>query len=157
MFSLSWLSQVGNYDLDIHSKFEVSKFNNCHVFFGKNRCLGTSYFQDFNYNLNGEESIILRNLGNYNYIIAVNDYNTYKNNTNYFSDSNAIVNVYNKDYKEPYFTLNIPNNYVEDILGNRNNKYKWWLLFCIDGRVGMKSMKTINKLMEYEPKYSDCN
>lgn len=156
MFSLSWLTREGNFDLDLHSKFEVSKFNNCHVYFGKNRCLGTSFTQDYNSVYQGKESIIVRNLGNYNYIIAVNDYRVNRNNTRSFYDSNAIVSVYNKDYREPYFTLDIPNNYVEDILGTRKN-FEWWLAFCFDGKAGMKTLKYVNKLLDYEPNWEDCS
>lgn len=161
-FTLTWGVDDPK-DLDLHAIFDVSSTTKCHVFFGKPYCLGTSLKRDvFEGGSKGSESIIIDSLGNYKYMIFVgNFYGTQileSNNTNSIVTtnsinlSNAAVFMYSANFQEPVFSIEIP--YIP--AGVNVKQKNWWLVLCFDGSLGMKSLIRINKLLENEPKFTDC-
>ena len=61
-------------------------------------------------------------------------------------------------------TIDVPNTNSKDNLlkdSDKENtaadaKFDWWHVFCLDGYKGLKSLKTINKLTEKNPKHTYC-
>ncbi len=161
-FTLTW--GVDNpKDLDLHAIFDVSSTTSCHVFFGKPYCLGTSLNQDVTEGgSKGSESILIDSLGNYKYMIFVgNFYGSHLINsnstglvqsTNSINLSNAAVLMYSANFQEPIFSIEIP--YVPAVTNVKQKN--WWLVLCFDGSLGMKSLIRVNKLLEKEPKFTDC-
>ena len=68
-------------------------------------------------------------------------------------ESLSSIKIFAPVYWTPITIVNIPWNSFAS--GNANN-YKYWAAFCINGKEGLKSLKTINKLFTDEPDISIC-
>ena len=68
-------------------------------------------------------------------------------------ESLSSIKIFAPVYWTPITIVNVPWNSFAS--GNANN-YKYWAAFCINGKEGLKSLKTINKLFTDEPDISIC-
>jgi len=181
-FVLSWLEAPR--DLDIHLMIKTGKFSKCEVFFAKPECSGA--ILDANNYLGGTkgvETVTINTLGNFNYSIVAHKYtkNPDSEDKNIIDDapvllpeeenfnnipdidfkySKAKISVYVPGFKRAIKDIYIPDftnektiiNYKDDIVGN----YDWWLGFCLDGKLGLNSLLTVNKFTVKRPEYSTC-
>jgi hypothetical protein len=175
-FVLAWPDAPA--DLDLHAIFKISRLSKCEVFFGKKICGGVDLDVD---NLrggkNGVETITIRDLGQYVYTFAVHRYldntngiskgenpiadsPTSPNSTNSnipripLKDSKATVSVYVGGFKGPVHVLEIP-SVITDANADPQN-YNWWTAFCLDGKVGMRSLTALDELSANKPNYTKC-
>ena len=63
-------------------------------------------------------------------------------------ESNGTVSIYVNGYKKEVFTVNVNDS--------KNNKGEWWVVFCLDGKRGISSLRTINEFYEEQPNFSFC-
>lgn len=182
-FVLSWPNAPK--DLDIHSIFKVSRYTQCEVYFGERECLGMTLDTDnLKGGKNGVETITIDTLGNYIYIFVVNKYfdvsdgetaagdnfinqeetskTTPINNSipNIpLSQSKATLSIYTSEFKGPLHVANVPTFNQENLLdpGKEDSSYIWWIAFCMDGSVGIDSLKTVNLLSTEKPPKTYCD
>ena len=64
-------------------------------------------------------------------------------------ESEATVKIYTKGYRREIYEVK-----VEE--GDLKSEGEWWVAFCLDGRKGISSIKTINKFYKEEPTYKLC-
>lgn len=74
------------------------------------------------------------------------------------SDSNAKISVYVHGFKAAIVTLIVPNKFQAqtDDMNFDTNNYNWWTALCLNGKVGIDSLKVLNKLTINKPSYLDC-
>lgn len=93
------------------------------------------------------------------------NYNKHKHYETYYTPLNkseAFINVYSPHYQLPILTVNIPSkidesNILDDKLEDNNTIFKWWNVFCLDGRKGLSSLTVINKFSKNKPsEYNVC-
>jgi hypothetical protein len=167
-FVLSWESSPK--DLDIHTIFQVSRFQLCGVYFAMKQCVGTVLDSDNNNGgPNGVETITISPLGNYIYTIAVNKYIEALDPSVpvQWSDialnkSKAKVAIFAPNYMDAIKIVTVP-MIVDDSTvygGMENNSpesFEWWMIVCFDGSIGVDSIVTVNKFKYVKPTYKDCS
>lgn len=183
-FVLSWIEAPR--DLDFHILFKTGKFSKCEVFFAKTECSGANLDAN-NYlgGSKGVETVTLNTIGNFNYSIVVHKYNGKKaenadenrvkdapvllpaeeESRNIpdikLSESQAKVSVYADGYKRAIKELEIPynveNNYLDEGKDKGAANHDWWLAFCLDGKAGLQSLLSANKVSASKPDYNSCN
>jgi hypothetical protein len=75
------------------------------------------------------------------------------------AESNAKISIFVNGFKNAIREITIPINVEANLLleSDKNNKYyDWWVPFCLNGSVGMESLKVINKLTSQIPKEAYC-
>jgi hypothetical protein len=177
---LTW--NKGPNDLDLNSKFQISKDYCCKIFFGNKNCGEVFYFHDNK--LGGEkaiEKIIIKKFSKFLYLFYVSKYNdiakTYAKNENKIEeinnvdlenyiegkendidliDSYANIKVYNGYYYVPIINIDIPQILFNDNINNEKENYKYWIAFCINGNKGINSLKVVNKMSKEEPDVNIC-
>ena len=177
---LTWYK--GPNDLDLNSKFQISKDYYCKIFFGNKNCGEVFYFHDNK--LGGEkaiEKIIIKRFSKFLYLFYVSKYNdiakTYAKNEykieeinnidkeNYIEgkendidliDSYANIKVYNGYYYVPIINIDIPQILFNENINNEKENYKYWIAFCINGNKGINSLKVVNKMSKEEPDVNIC-
>lgn len=165
-------------DLNLFSFFKASDKDQCEVFFGKKNCQFTVLNnENYNNGTQGSQVITIEKLGNYTYTFAVkkfvvNDdpiarkeikapgaegeapkevFPEFMRNEKGESDlpeSNATVSIYVNGYKKEVFTVTVNDS--------KKNKGEWWVVFCLDGKRGISSLRTINEFYEEQPNFSFC-
>lgn len=170
--------------MDFHVLFKTGKFSKCEVFFGKTECSGTKL--DSNNYLGGKkgvEAITVNTIGNFNYSLVVHKYNGKKiedsnkvdgapvllpqeeDATNIpnldLNKSLAKVSVYAPGLKRAIKELEVPyiitdENYLDKDKDKASQALDWWLAFCIDGKQGLSSLLTANKISSSKPDYAAC-
>ena len=168
-------------DLDLFSRFQVSKNYYCYTFFGNKKCAKTEFFFD---NKNPEkissEIIEIKELSDYIYFFYVRKYfdhsngetqnefkiegveddneinktEIYKLYDNNLNDTSANIFIYSNGYKIPSIKIPMPDYEINK--DNLNKEYIYWAAFCINGKEGINSMKIINKYYENEPEKNIC-
>lgn len=134
------------------------------------------------YGNSGGESITINELGKFNYLFAVNkiqdlsngriygEYNESSGRYDYdkiivqkddnpITKSKAKVKVFSNKYINSLIEITIPSSISkETVIGeySKEKNYNWWVVFCIDGKNGIDSLKVINKLMSTEPTFEFC-
>ena len=170
---LSWPD--GPADLDIHSLFKVTKIRKCHVYFGNKDCTGLNLDVDNTKGgKNGVETITINSLGNYIYSFYVHkyvdgsqgnavgenridsvpvggDYEKPVDNTKSLFNSEAKIIVYGAGYRAPIATFEIKTAKEE------NDDYRYWNVFCLDGKQGVDSLKAVHELSIEAPSYTFCD
>jgi hypothetical protein len=174
-FVLAWPDAPS--DLDIHAIFKVSRLSKCEVFFGKKACGGLELDVD---NLlggkKGVETITIKELGQYVYTFAVHRFLDNANGVAQgetpiadsptpsdttaspipripLRDSKATVSVYVAGFKGPIHVLEVPNKIPE---GTDAQAVNWWTAFCLDGKVGMRSLSAVDELTVNKPNFTRC-
>ena len=181
-FIMSWFGQTK--DLDLHLKFRVEDEVDCYVFFGNRECMETYYYQDVVFNQNrGVENISINKFGQYMYMIFVHKYTDISGGVAYgeqiiegvdpqvensnrldgnsedeegkdsvpLAEARAQIKIFAPAFKSPIAIINMPESNSANI-----NSLKYWVAFCINGKDGLNSLKTINKITENEPDISIC-
>lgn len=178
---LNWGEMVK--DLDLFAMYRPSKSISCVVFFGTTACTG-SVFQTVhnNYGNIGGESLTFNRLGKFNYTFAVNNFidttggvikgefneetKSYNNDVDIviketkLEESKGKVSFISPNYEFPLLELKVPTsindmNTVEPF--NKDTKYNWWVLFCLDGSNGINSLKVVNKFSSKQPTSIFCD
>lgn len=178
---LNWGDAVK--DLDLFSMYRPSKSISCVVFFGTPACSG-SVFQTVHNNFGniGGESLTFNRLGKFNYTFAVNNFidtsggvikGEFNEQTNSYNsdveivvketkieDSRGRISFISPNYEFPLLELKVPTsinefNTVEPY--NKDEKYKWWILFCLDGSKGINELKVVNKFSSKQPTSIFCD
>jgi len=75
------------------------------------------------------------------------------------AESNAKISIFVHGFKNAIREITIPVNVEANLLleSDKNKKYyDWWVPFCLNGSVGMESLKVINKLTSQIPKEAYC-
>lgn len=181
-FVMSWLGQTK--DLDLHLKFRIEDEVDCYVFFGNRECMETYYYQDVVYNQNrGVENISINKFGQYMYMIFVHKYTDISGGVAYgeqiiegvdpqvensnrldgnsedeegkdsvpLAEAKAQIKIFAPAFQSPVAIINMP-----ETNSPNTNSLKYWIAFCINGKDGLSSLKTINKITENEPDISIC-
>lgn len=166
------------HDLNLFSFFRSSDKDQCEVFFGKKNCQFTVLNnENYNNGTQGSQVITIEKLGNYTYTFAVKKFvvnddpiarneikapgaegeapkdvfpEFMRNGKEEFDlpESNGTVSIYVNGYKKEVFTVNVNDS--------KNNKGEWWVVFCLDGKRGISSLRTINEFYEEQPNFSFC-
>lgn len=169
---LSWVD--GPSDLDIHSIFKLNNGRKCHTYFGNKNCVGMSLDVDNTKGgKNGVETITITELGNYIYAFYIHKYvdgsggtamgertangftasgNTYSTNLNSITlpDCQAKISIYGHGYNTPIAIIDVgASDYT-----NAGDRY--WFAFCLNGRLGMDSLKVKNRVQSTAPTPADC-
>ena len=170
------------YDMNLFVYFKSSDRDQCEVFFGNKKCQHVSMDNDnYSNGTQGAQSITIEEFGNYTYTFAikkfvVNDDPVKRNETKApgaeneapkkvetefkrekmnstskekIKESEATVKIYTKGYRREIYEVK-----VEE--GDLKSEGEWWVAFCLDGRKGISSIKTINKFYKEEPTYKLC-
>lgn len=169
---LSWVD--GPSDLDIHSIFKLNNGRKCHTYFGNKNCVGMSLDVDNTKGgKNGVETITITELGNYIYAFYIHKYvdssgrvaagertangftasgNTYSTNLNSITlpDCQAKISIYGHGYNTPIAIIDVG----ASVYTNAADRY--WFAFCLNGRLGMDSLKVKNKVQSTAPTPADC-
>jgi len=182
-FVLSWPD--GPKDLDLHALFQINRFSKCEVYFGKRDCVGTELDTDnIKEEAYGVETLTINTLGNYIYTFGVNKYvdisggvgqgdnpipgvNNSTRVTNDsavkvpdypLSESRAKISVYINGYKGPIYQIQVPIEDPNSVIDQKDNTdpRNWWIAFCLDGKRGLDSLKSVNKLSSYKPNFTYC-
>lgn len=102
-FVLSWPNNPK--DIDIHSLFKISRMSKCEVFFGKRECGGTTLdIDNFNYGINGVETITINTMSSFVYAIAVHKFIDVT--TNNLADGDTPIDSYYEEDDEKKDTDN---------------------------------------------------
>jgi hypothetical protein len=74
------------------------------------------------------------------------------------SKSSATISVYTSEFKGPMYRVNVPSFLEENLLvpGSDDNSNTWWVALCLDGKQGISSLKTVNKLSSQKPQNNFC-
>ena len=87
----------------------------------------------------------------------------YKKNNELLVNSMAKLLVYSNGLKYPTIKIDI-NDYINEDLNlenkfneEENDKYIYWIGFCINGKEGLNSIKIINKISKIEPAKNICS
>ena len=67
------------------------------------------------------------------------------------AEARAQIKIFAPAFKSPIAIINMPESNSANI-----NSLKYWVAFCINGKDGLNSLKTINKITENEPDISIC-
>ena len=178
---LNWGDEVE--DLDLFTFFNVNKYIECRIFFGNKNCVQTELLTDNSKNgAKGGETLSVDSLGSFKYTFAVNKFQDrsrgivkgeYNENTKTYDNSNPVpwsstkitdsrakVAIYSPHYLNAIVSLDIPTNVnMFNTVGeyDKNKFYDWWVLFCLDGKEGMDSLKVINRFVSYQPSGKFCS
>ena len=169
---LSWVD--GPSDLDIHSIFKLNNGRKCHTYFGNKNCVGMSLDVDNTKGgKNGVETITISELGNYIYAFYIHKYVdssggvaagertangfTASGNT-YAADLNSItlpqcgakISIYGHGYNTPIAIID------SSASSFTNERDRYWFPFCLNGRLGMDSLKVVNRVQANAPTPADC-
>ena len=169
---LSWVD--GPSDLDIHSIFKLNNGRKCHTYFGNKNCVGMSLDVDNTKGgKNGVETITISELGNYIYAFYIHKYvdssggvaagertangftasgNTYAANLNSITlpQCGAKISIYGHGYNTPIAIID------SSASSFTNERDRYWFPFCLNGRLGMDSLKVVNKVQAKAPTPADC-
>ena len=163
-------------DLNIYSFFKVKKNDQCEVFFGNKNCKHVIMDTDnYNNGTQGTQTIIIDKLGEYIYTFAVNQFEINDNpklrgeNKVKGADNKApeprypeFIRKYEENNDNNKFTASVKiyqNNMKREIYKldvNTSSKLKWWKVFCINGKEGISSLKTTNKISGNDPTFEEC-
>ncbi|MCQ2818972.1 MAG: hypothetical protein MJ252_17035 [archaeon] len=166
-------------DLNLFSFFETADGDSCEVFFGNKKCRRTQLVnENYNNGTQGAQTIKIEEMGQYDYLFAVSKFNinddslkrkeikvkggenkapipvypqfmrnkTEETELTELKGSNANLKLYYGEMKRPVYESKI----------NEEHEGKWWMGICIDGRIGIKSLKTINVISDTEPNKNIC-
>lgn len=169
---LSWVD--GPSDLDIHSIFKLNNGRKCHTYFGNKNCVGMSLDVDNTKGgKNGVETITITELGNYIYAFYIHKYvdssggvaagertangftasgNTYVPNLNSITlpDCGAKISIYGHGYNTPIAIIDVGAS------SHPNERDRYWFAFCLNGNLGMDSLKVVNKVQSSAPTPAQC-
>ena len=167
-------------DLDLICRFQVSENLYCYTFFGNKKCVETEFFFDSREPSEISSEIIqINEFSEYIYLFYVRKYfdssngftqNEYKiegvemnpkiNYTDFDIKYNeslkniiARILVYSNGYKKPSLKISIPGFINNE---KNNTEYKYWVAFCINGKIGINSLKIINEFSDVEPSKNIC-
>ncbi len=182
-FVLSWPDAPR--DLDFHAMFKVSRWTKCDVYFGKKNCGKTSLdIDNYNYGVNGVETITINKLGRYTYTFAVHKYpkyvveetktvpgfNEYVDEDEYSeSDGDLLSKETFPDkavtdskamirvYNSEFLASVFTVNVPTSIVSGDKDKHVWWLAMCMDGKDGIWSIQVMDILSERKPSYKICD
>ena len=169
---------------EITNNKNSNKTNYCYTFFGNQKCVESNYPLDNKKGGDKNSEILeIETVSDYIYFFyvrkyfdisnntALNEYKIddidedfeiveninnnsiktfYKDNDEFLKNSNAELSLYANGLKIPINIINIKNEDLDE------NKYNYWAGFCLNGKIGLESLKIINKFYKDEPPKNIC-